>query len=245
MNEDGIKAGTLTSGVDAWLKKVDYPIINKWYKKNTDGTGSYHEDTGEGLDNFHVGVSRGIGGIAIRKDSSYYFSKNFTQWKTITTGPLRTSFLLEYENWDANGKLIKESKIISLDLGSNFTKFEMNLEGSDEISAGLTLHEKDGEVTGDKEKGWVSYWQPHGDSELGMAIIASPEIFIDFETYDTEKKDSSNAFAHLNVVQNKVVYYAGFGWKERGKFNNQQDWEEYLNSFSQKLSNPLTIELIN
>ena len=245
MKEDGIKAGTLTSGVDAWLKKVDYPIINKWYKKNTDGTGSYHEDTGEGLDNFHVGVSRGIGGIAIRKDSSYYFSKNFTQWKTITTGPLRTSFYLEYENWDANGKLIKESKIISLDLGSNFTKFEMNLEGSDEISAGLTLHEKDGEVTGDKEKGWVSYWQPHGDSELGMAIIASPEIFIDFETYDTEKKDSSNAFAHLNVVQNKVVYYAGFGWKERGKFNNQQDWEEYLNSFSQKLSNPLTIELIN
>lgn len=245
MKEDRIKAGTLTSGIDAWLKKVDYPIINKWYKKTTEGKGSYHEDTGEGLDNFHVGVSRGVGGIAVRKDSSYYFSKNFTQWKTITTGPIRTSFYLEYENWDAGGNLIKESKTISLDLGSNFSKFEISLEGSDEISAGLTLHEKDGEVTGDKEKGWVSYWQPHGDSELGMAIIASPEIFIDFETYDTEKKDSSNAFAHLNVVQNKVIYYAGFGWKERGKFKNQKDWEEYLNSFSQKLSNPLTIELIN
>lgn len=245
MKEDGIKAGTLTSGIDAWLKKVDYPIINKWYKKTTEGKGSYHEDTGEGLDNFHVGVSRGVGGIAVRKDSSYYFSKNFTQWKTITTGPIRTSFYLEYENWDAGGNLIKESKTISLDLGSNFSKFEISLEGSDEISAGLTLHEKDGEVTGDKEKGWVSYWQPHGDSELGMAIIASPEIFIDFETYDTEKKDSSNAFAHLNVVQNKVIYYAGFGWKERGEFKNQKDWEEYLNSFSQKLSNPLTIELIN
>jgi hypothetical protein len=32
MKEDNIKGGTLTSGIDAWLKKVDYPIINKWYK---------------------------------------------------------------------------------------------------------------------------------------------------------------------------------------------------------------------
>jgi len=34
MIEDNVKGGTLSSGVDAWLKKVEYPIINKWYKKN-------------------------------------------------------------------------------------------------------------------------------------------------------------------------------------------------------------------
>lgn len=243
MKEDGIKEGTLTSGVDAWLKKVDYPIINKWYKKTTEGKGSYHEDTGEGVDNFHVGISRGIGGIAIKKDSSYFFSKNFTKWETITTGPLRTSFYLEYENWDAGGNLIKESKIISLDRGSNLSKFEINMEGSDTISAGVTLHEKDGEATGDIEKGWLSYWQPHGDSELGMAIIASPEIFIDFETYDTEQKDASNAYAHLKVVQNKVIYYAGFGWKESGEFKSQGEWEAYLNAFSKKVNEPLIIQL--
>lgn len=65
MIEDNIPGGTLSSGVDAWLKKVEYPIIDKWYKETlVDKTGSYHEDTGEGLDNFHVGVSRGVGGIA-------------------------------------------------------------------------------------------------------------------------------------------------------------------------------------
>jgi hypothetical protein len=33
MIEENISGGTLSSGVDAWLKKVSYPIINKWYKK--------------------------------------------------------------------------------------------------------------------------------------------------------------------------------------------------------------------
>ena len=77
MKEDGFKGGTLTSGIDAWLKRVEYPILNKWYEKYTNGTGTYHKDTGEGLDNFHVGDSRGIGGVAVKVDSVYYFSKNF------------------------------------------------------------------------------------------------------------------------------------------------------------------------
>jgi hypothetical protein len=80
MIEDSIPGGTLSSGVDTWLKKVEYPIINKWYKETlVDKTGSYHEDTGEGLDNFHVGVSRGVGGIAVKNDDKYYFSKNYSK----------------------------------------------------------------------------------------------------------------------------------------------------------------------
>ena len=58
MKEDGVKGGTLSSGIDAWLKRVEYPIINTWYKRNDVKKGAYHKDHGEGLDNFHVGVSR-------------------------------------------------------------------------------------------------------------------------------------------------------------------------------------------
>lgn len=241
--ENGLPEPTLSSGVDAWLKRVKYPIINKWYKKYTDKTGSYHEDTGEGLDNFHVGASRGVGGMAIKVDSTYYFSKNYTKWRTITTGPLRTSFYLEYEDWDAAGNKIKESKTISLDLGSNFSKFSTNIEGTNQISAGLTLHEKDGEVTGSLENGWVSYWQPHADSELGTAIIADRNTFFGFEKYDVETKDLSNAYAHLKVNNNNVVYYAGFGWLKSNQFKNKQDWEKYLNDFSKKINNPLIVKL--
>lgn len=244
MVEDNIKGGTLTSGNDAWLKKVNYPIINKWYKKTVEGNGSYHKDTGEGLDNFHVGISRGVGGIAAKIDDSYYFSKNFTEWKTITTGPIRTSFYLKYADWDSDGNTIEESRIVSLDLGSNLTRFSLSLIGINEISAGLTLHEKDGVVSGNTKKGWVSYWQPHGDSELGTAILASPNSFIGFEKYDTEQKDASNAYAHLKVENSNVVYYAGFGWKESSQFKNKQEWENYLDAFSDKLNSPLIISLL-
>lgn len=241
MVEDGTPGGTLSSGVDAWLKKVEYPIINNWYKKNAEKPGAYHEPSPEGLDNFHVGVSRGVGGIAIKQDTTYYFSKNYTQWRTITTGPIRTSFHLEYETWDAGGNQIKESKTISLDLGSNLSKFVVHIEGTDSISAGLTLHEKDGEVTGNDENGWVSYWQPHADSEIGMAIVAKKETFLGFEKYDTEAIDLSNAYAHLKVNNNEVTYYAGFTWKEAEQYAAPSEWENYLNQFSKQINTPLEV----
>ncbi|MFY0713664.1 DUF4861 domain-containing protein [Seonamhaeicola sp. NFXS20] len=243
MVEDGTPGGTLSSGVDAWLKKVEYPIINNWYKKNTEKPGAYHEPSPEGLDNFHVGISRGVGGIAVKQDTTYYFSKNYTKWRTITTGPIRTSFYLEYESWDAGGKTIKESKVISLDLGNNLSKFTTHIEGTDTISAGLTLHEKDGDVTGNTERGWVSYWEPHFDSEIGLAIVAPEHTFIDFETYDTNAKDLSNAYAHLKVNNNKVVYYAGFAWKEANQYTTPTEWENYLNTFSKQINNPLQVSL--
>jgi hypothetical protein len=241
MFEDGIEGGTLSSGIDCWLKRVDYPIINKWYKKNTEKTGSYHEDTGEGLDSFHVGVSRGCGGIAIKKDSTYYISKNFINYKTLMTGPIRTSFYLEYKDWDANGTLIKESRIITLDLGNNLSKFEVTIEGTSEISAGLTLHEGNGKISENIKNSWLSHWEPHGDSELGTAIVTYPESLNGFEKYKTNKKDLSNAYLHLKLDNNKVVYYAGFGWKKRNNFKNSVAWNTYLNEFSMKLQSPLEI----
>ena len=52
------------SGIDCWLKRVNYPIINKWYKDSAAGK-SYHKDHGEGYDPYKVGDSRGCGGTAL------------------------------------------------------------------------------------------------------------------------------------------------------------------------------------
>ncbi|TBN05292.1 DUF4861 domain-containing protein [Hyunsoonleella flava] len=242
--ENKLKEGTLSSGIDAWLKRVEYSIIDKWYKKYTEKTGTYHEDTGEGLDNFHVGTSRGVGGIAYKKDSTYYISKNFISHKTLTNGPIRTSFILDYGTWEADGTTVKESKKISLDYGNNLSKFEISIKGVDTISAGLTLHEKDGVVTSHEDETWLNYWQPHGDSELGTAIVAPSTYFIDSEKYETEAKDLSNAFSHLKVINGKTVYYAGFTWQKSGQFKNQYEWEQYLSNFAKKLNTPLNVKVI-
>jgi hypothetical protein len=241
MVEDSVKGGTLSSGIDAWLKRVEYPIINKWYAEDQIEKGAYHKDKGEGLDNFHVGVSRGVGGIAVKSDSVYHFSKNFTTWKTITTGPIRTSFVLEYANWDANGKTISETKHISLDYGNNLSKFEVALSGTESIHVGLTLHEKDGEETQNQDSGWVSYWQPHEDSQLGTAIVIPEGSLISSTLYDTPLKDRSNLFAEVKVNDGMATYYAGFGWEKAGEFTSKTSWNTYLESFSKKINNPLIV----
>lgn len=243
MIEESIKGGTLSSGIDAWLKRVDYPIINKWYKKTTTGKGSYHEDTGEGLDNFHVGVSRGVGGIAVKNDTTFYVSKNFTNWKTIATGSIRTSFVLEYANWDANGQTITEKKHISLDYGSNLSKFEIEISGTNSFYSGLTLHKNDGEPNQNNEAGWIFYWEPHENSELGTGIVVPNANMMSSELYVTPLKDQSNLFAQIKVNNNIGTYYAGFGWKKSKQFETKSDWENYLNDFALKVNNPLTITM--
>lgn len=244
MKEQGDPAGTLSSGVDAWFKKVDYPIINKWYKKNSDGTGSYHKDTGEGKDAFHVGPSRGVGGIAVKRDTVYYTSKNYVEYKTITTGPIRTSFYLKFADWDAQGNTITESRIVSLDLGSNLSKFEVAIGGTKAIAAGLTLHGKSGVVNGNNKNNWLTHWELIESSEVGTAIVAPKKYFKGYQIYKTKQVDLSNAYANLKVINNKAVYYAGFWWKESGQFANQKEWEDYLTLFSKKLQKPLIVKLV-
>ncbi|WP_282040954.1 DUF4861 family protein [Winogradskyella flava] len=243
MIEDGIKGGTLTSGMDAWLKRVEYPIINKWYAKDAIEKGAYHKDTGEGLDNFHVGVSRGVGGIAVKTDSTYAVSKNFTNYKTITNGPIRTSFILDYANWDANGKTIQERKHIMLDYGQNLTRHIVELKGTNKVSIGLTLHKNDGEVTTNKVEGWMSYWEPFDDSELGQGVVlANPQSIVNFDNYVTDKKDQSNLYVESNV-SGAIEYYAGFGWKKSGQFQSKEEWNNYLSRFSKCLDNPLEVNV--
>lgn len=243
MVEDKIAGGTLTSGIDAWLKRVDYPIINKWYEKATNGTGTYHKDTGEGLDNFHVGDSRGVGGIAVKVDDQYYFSKNFTSWKTFTTGPIRTSFILTYADWDAKGNKITESKLISLDYGSYLSRFEINITGTKSIAAGLTLHDKKGTTGTNIKEGWLSHWEPIDDSEIGTGIVAPKNTLTSFDNHITEDKDLSNLYGNIEVKNNKAIYYVGFGWKKGSPFQTQKQWETYLSSFAKKINTPLVVKV--
>ena len=246
MVEDGVKGGTLSSGIDAWLKRVEYPIINKWYAKHTSGSGSYHEDTGEGLDNFHVGASRGVGGIAFKIDSVYMVSKNFKNYKTIANGPLRTVFELDYGTYEIDGKSVSEIKTISLDYGQNLSKISINIKGTDAVSAGLTLHDNLGETTLNKNEGWMSYWEPHEGSELGQGlVIFNKNRLIGFDKFISTEKDQSNLFAHLKTENNKVDYYAGFGWKESKQFSTKDEWNTYLSRFSKCIQNPLILSLKN
>ena len=48
---------------------------------------------------------------------------------------------------------------------------------------------------------------------------------------------------HLNVINNKITYYACFNWKKSNQFENKNAWENYLIDFSKKIENPLLVEI--
>ncbi len=246
ITESGEKGGTLSSGIDCWLKRVDYPIIDKWYKQALEGGKSYHKDHGEGLDNYHVGASRGTGGTGIWTEETLLTSKNFESWKIIANGPIRTIFELDYGTWDAEGLRVKEIKRISIDLGSNLFKSTLilgNYEELPNITLGISLHEKAGEVVFDKEKGWARYLEPHDGSELATAIVADPQNIKEMIDHRVEETDLSNMLIVCEPAP-EVTYYAGFAWKKSKQFESVDHFDQYLADFADRLASPLGIEVV-
>ena len=240
--EDGKKGGIISSGIDCWLKKVDYPIIDKWYKDDKEKGISYHEDHGEGLDNYHVGSSRGAGGIAYKKNDQYFVSKNFIKHKTISNGPIRTVFSLDYDDWNGPNGKVKEKKIISLDYGNNLSKIQVKIEGLDNISAGISLQENNGEVE-DSNK-YIIYKQNHYGTTLSNVLLTTEKYFNGFHINNPGIKDNNHVFLDLKVIDNSLEYYTGFYWSESNHFKDHDAWKNHLEELLIKIENPIKVKFI-
>ena len=244
LTEAGRKDGTLTSGMDCWLKRVPYPVIDKWYAGNVQEAGYYHHDRGEGYDPYHVGDSRGCGGTGIWDNDRLYVSKNFIRYKTLATGPIRTVFELTYAPWEANGRVITEKKRISLDLGSNLSRYEdfySSPQALPNFVVGITLHEKKGAVRAEQPAGWFRYWEPIDDAEVGTGVVLAPAAVTEFRDHRVEQPDQSNLLIFTRPASTGLVFYAGFGWTKSGQFRTVQEWDAYLARFAQTLTSPLEV----
>ncbi len=243
--DEGKRGGTLSSGIDCWLKRVNYPIIDNWYKKFTEG-GTYHKDDGEGYDPYHVGDSRGCGGIGVRVGDSLHVSKNFVHTKILANGPIRTVFELTYSPWQVNNVTITEKKKISIDLGSQLYHAEILLSTSKPIKnyvVGLTLHDKSGVVKLDSVNGWMSYWEKIDDAFLGTGIVMNPKYVERMIDHRTATKDQSQLQMVALPVKNKLEYYAGYGWQKAGLFTTENDWNVYLQKVAARIASPVQVTL--
>lgn len=240
----GIKSSTLSSGVDIWLKRTDLPVINKWYKGYLTDPMFYHRDTREeGYDPYHVGNSRGTGGIGIWTKDSLQVSQNFVTAKTIAEGPLRTVFELTYNPWSEYG--VKETKRISLDLGSNFSKFESYFEAEKPVpnyTIGISLHKNEGETVLSDKEGYYLHWEKIDDAFVGEGIVIHPEVVEKSIAFKSETPDQSNLLV-VTRPQKKRIYYAGFAWQKSGQIKTRKDWELMLQQKAEMISNPLIIKI--
>jgi len=237
----GEKGGTYSGGVDCWLKKVDYSIIDKWYAGNSAKPGYYHKDHGEGLDNYHVGPSLGCGGTGVMIGEELQTSFNYTAYKVLNNGPIETKFELAYAPFGKDNTTVMHSKTVSIDLGSNLSKFIVSVEGADVLTTGLTLHDNKGKTSVDSTACWAGYWSPHMGEELGTAIVVDPKYYAGSSKVVVDEKDKSHLLVHLKPINGKVEYYAGFAWSGSKQFANKQAWHGYLEQFAYQLKYPLKV----
>jgi hypothetical protein len=242
--------GEISSGIDVWSKRVSDLIINDWYAKDAEGQRNknpgltYHKDSGQGLDSYDVGLTRGCGGTAIEVDDKFFVSKNYTHAEILANGPIRLQFRLHYAAWQAGGAEVSEEKIITLDAGTHMnhiqSTFSYKGDRSVQVGIGLATHAH-AETNAGPEEGILSVWEPLTDSSAGMEGTG---IVLPAGDTATVVRADGNIYSLLNAKANvPIVYYAGAGWS-KSDIRDQDAWHKYLHDLSMNLQRPLQMSWV-
>lgn len=232
----------VSSGVDIWNKSVRYPIIDKWLKRK-----NYHADEGEGMDNYKVGPGRGCGGLGVFNAGTCYVSQNWATQKHIASGPVRTAFELTYAPWDCgNGVKVSETRRMSLDVGSHFTRFEsrFTLVGAPAVAGGpgLDISAKNlhnGILTTAPDQGWLANYEPE---QPKMGSIATALVLQHGGTLATDAMECVYLLGTL-TADKPFVWYAGAAWSGAGDFVKPEYWTAHVSAFAAGLRTPLKINV--
>jgi Domain of unknown function (DUF4861) len=218
-------------GIDVWVKRTSRMILNERYKK-----GEYHVDHGDGLDYYHVGLTLGAGNIMPNVNDSIYYSRNYTAWKLLDNGPLRTSFQLSSDAWDVAGKKLTAVKTISLDAGAQLNKItvQYKYDGNEDLPVvvGIIKRPEQGAMLLNERQGILGYWEPqHGaDGTTGVGcIIPAPVKNMQVS------KNQLLAFA-IAKKNEPFIYYTGAAWDKAGVITNEQQWFDHLQQMQQQFS---------
>jgi hypothetical protein len=236
----------VTSGLDVWCKRVSYPIVDRWYNKGHD---HYHKDEGEGMDMYQVGSSRGCGGTGIWDGQKLYVGRNYTTWRILANGPVRTVFELSYDAWDASGIQVSETKRFIVDAGHNLDQIESTFSVANGSVADLTVavglnknpadrgQEPQIAVSRRDGDGSLAQWiTQKSNGELGTAVVISAHAFAGFA------EDDRNLLALAKVTPGKPLkYLAGAGWSKAGEFTTPEAWNAYVAAAAARLRSPITV----
>ncbi|WP_241687422.1 DUF4861 family protein [Flavobacterium sp. YO64] len=223
-------------GFDVWVKRTDKLVLNDRYKRD-----DYHIDHGDGLDYYHVGFTLGAGNMAPFIKDTIRYSGNYHQWKVLDNGPLRSTFQLKYDEWNAGGIKMSAVKTISLDAGSQLNRIEniytINENKPIPVVVGIIKREKAGVIALNEQQGIMGYWEPtfekDGTTAVG-SIVTTPV---------TSMWSSKEQILTQTTVKNNepIVYYTGAAWDKASKITTAKQWFDYLNTFHQKVNNPLIV----
>jgi len=223
-------------GMDVWVKRTNKLILNERYKR-----GEYHIDHGDGMDYYHVGYTLGSGDIAPFIHDSVYYSKNYRRWKILDNGPLRTTFILEYDDWNVDGMKVRVAKRISIDAGSQLSRVEAQFSTGEKsaipVVIGIAKREEPGVMLLDEQQGLIAYWEPQfgEDGITGVgSVLLTPAIKI---------KTTKGQILMQTIAKNDnpVIYYTGAAWNKANEITSSKAWFEYMQIFRTRLLNPIRV----
>ncbi len=233
----------IASGLDVWCKRVRYPIIDRWYN-----IGRYHDDVGEGMDQYHVGSSRGCGGTGVWDGKQLHVSRNYQTWKVLANGPIRAIFELTYEAWSADGVIVSETKRFTVDAGHNLDQIDstFTVVGSAKpliVGIGLNKGPVDADqavrtvLTPTPAAGSLTQWfEQKTNGAIGTAIIVPGAPFQGYA------EDDRNQLILAQATPGQPLrYYAGAAWSKAGDFATAPEWNAYVAAWAARLRAPLKV----
>lgn len=224
-------------GIDVWVKRTDKLVIDARYLR-----GKYHEDIGDGLDYYHVGKTNGAGNCAPIVGDTIYYSGNYHRFNILENGPLRTKFVLHYDEWLVAGQMVTATKTITLDAGSQMNKVEATYKidkDSLDIVVGIIKRPVAGIMNLDEKNNIMAYWEPqHGaDGTTGVGVILPNPLF-------KIKVGEEQILAYTKAKSGSpYTYYQGAAWDKAKIITNADAWNKYLKEYQMKLQNPLVVTI--
>lgn len=272
------RRGERAFGYDAWVKRVPELVVEQRYANELDpdtqaeiarlrkarkyeeanelyNSVSYHVDHGNGLDCYKVGPTLGCGTAALMQGDAILYPYCWKEHEIMENGPLRFTVKLVYNPFVVGKDSVVETRIISLEKGSQLNKTVVSYTGLSKttpVATGLVIHpEHPTAYILENDKGYIAYADLTDNVNNGNGVIyvgavmpnkvkeAKTVIFSDKEA--KERGASGHVLAISNYKPNtEYTYYWGSGWSKYG-FDSMEVWTHYLNRYAQSIRNPLII----
>lgn len=216
------------SGFDVFNKMPDAEATCGEVLHNHDKCGNWHVTPFKGiLDNYTMGASRGVGGIAMFADGEW---KTFPDWKecrVIAVSDDACEFELVYPAFSAAGEMTCH---ITLKRGERFYKNTVTFKKKIRnflVGPGLDLEAKrdhHGVVWEDATLGVVAIYEDAKNDAEGSTASA---IIMPGARLMT---DNQNCRV-LAVNEQSFTYYAGAAWSKAGEITSPDEWRVAIDDF--------------
>ena len=221
------------SGWDVFNKAVDAGATCCHLLHNPGKCGTWHDNPFKGiLDNYTMGASRGVGGVAFWGDGEWKTYSNWESAKVIRTDDECCEFELVYPAFAAPGKMTCH---VTLRRGERFFRCDVSFEHPKRfhkdfrVGPGIDLEPKrDHKGVLVEEDGLVSLFE----DEKGANGSTMEAVFV----APGEKVEAMTDRMNCRVLafgRPSFTYWAGAAWSKAGELTTPEAWIEAVRAFRQ------------